>query len=98
MVLPSATTKTWSPVKKFLFRFLFIYFFIYCFPFPFDSFEFTSPIALPIFNFWDWLIPIIGQQWFHLKAHSAFPMFDKMDDSNYGLVFIYFNLIVSLIV
>jgi len=29
---------------------------------------------------------------------TAFPLFDKVDDSNYGLVFLYTNLIVSIII
>lgn len=89
---------SWHPAKKILFRFCFAYFFLYCFPFPFDSFDFTKPIAQPFYNFWDWLIPTVAEKFFNLHAVIAFPMFDKMDDSNYGLAFLYFDLIISVIV
>ena len=87
----------WSFARKFLFRFFFVYLFIYCFPFPFDSFEFTKPIAQPYYNFLDFIIPRIGQSWFQLKAKTAFPMFDKVDDSYYGLVHLYTTLVISFI-
>src|SRR5439155_22614455 len=86
---------SWHPAKKFLFRFCFVYFFLYCFPFPFDSFEFTKPVAQPYYNFLDWLVPKVGLKWFHIWARTAFPMFDKVDDSGYGLVFLYLNFILS---
>ena len=87
----------WSSARKFLFRFFFVYLFIYCFPFPFDSFEFTKPVAQPYYNFLDFIIPRIGESWFHLTAKTAFPMFDKVDDSYYGLVYLYTTLIISII-
>jgi hypothetical protein len=90
--------KNWSTTKKVFFRFFFVYLFIYCFPFPLDSFEFTTPIAKPFYNFLDFLIPRIAEKFFHLHAKTAFELFDKVDDSNYGLVFLYTNLIVSAIV
>ena len=95
---PLTATASWPPAKKFLFRFFFVYFFIYCFPFPIDAFEFTKPVAQPFYQFLDWLIPYCAEKWFHLHATPAFPMFDKMDDSNYGLVFLYLNVIISLVV
>jgi hypothetical protein len=87
----------WSAARKFFFRFFFVYLFLYCFPFPFDSFDFTRPIAQPYYNFLDFIIPRIGESWFHLKAKTAFPMFDKVDDSYYGLVHLYIALIISII-
>jgi hypothetical protein len=89
------TNASWHPAEKIFFRFLFIYLFFYCFPFPLDSFDFIKPVARPYFNFFDWLVPAIGSKWFHLHAKPEFDMFDKFDDSNYGLVFIYLNLIIS---
>src|SRR5436189_5337993 len=86
---------SWHASKKILFRFCFAYFFIYCFPFPFDAFEFTKPGVQPLYNLLDHVVPYLGENWFHLHAVPAFPMFDKVDDSNYGLVFLYLNLIVS---
>src|SRR4051812_35853086 len=91
----STSNAEWSSAKKFLFRFVFVYFFLYCFPFPFDAFDLTKPIAQPYYDLLDWLIPRVGKTWFHTGAKAAFPMFDKMDDSYYGLVFLYFNLIIS---
>lgn len=88
-------TALWHPAKKFLFRFFFVYFFIYCFPFPIDAFEFTKPVAQPFYKFLDWIVPYIAEKWFHLHATPTFPMFDKVDDSNYGLVFLYLNVIIS---
>ena len=87
----------WSDARKFLFRFFFAYLFIYCFPFPFDSFEFTKPVAQPYYNYLDFIIPRIGESWFHLKAKTAFSFFDKVDDSYYGLVHLYTALIISFI-
>jgi hypothetical protein len=52
----------------------------------------------PFYDFLDWLVPFIAGKWFHLHAGVAFPMFDKVDDSNYGLAFLYLNLIVSIVV
>jgi hypothetical protein len=92
------TNAVWHPARKLTFRFFFAYFFLYCFPFPFDSFDFTTPVALPYYNFLDSVIPAIGKKWFHITARTAFPMFDKMDDSGYGLVFIYMDLIISAVV
>jgi hypothetical protein len=89
---------SWNPVKKFLFRFCFAYFLIYCFPFPIDAFDFTKPAARPFYTFLDWLVPYIADKWFHLHAVVSFPMFDKVDDSNYGLAFLYLNLITSSVV
>jgi hypothetical protein len=37
----------------------------------------------------------VGEKCFHLHAHVAFPTFDKLDDSFYGLVFTYLTLIIS---
>lgn len=91
------TNTIWNPAKKILFRFLFSYFFLYCFPFPIDSFDFLRPVAQPYYNLVDRLIPVISQNWFHLKAHVAFPGFDKVDDSYYGLVFMYFILLLSFV-
>ncbi|HEY1871173.1 MAG TPA: hypothetical protein VGG71_08950, partial [Chitinophagaceae bacterium] len=92
---PGNSNIIWKPAKKILFRFFFSYFFLYCFPFPIDGFDFLTPIAQPYYNFVDWLIPLISQNWFHLKAHVAFPGFDKVDDSYYGLVFMYLILLIS---
>ena len=85
----------WHPVKKILFRFLFVYLFIYCFPFPVDAFKFLDPVAQPYYNLLDRLMIYVGNKWFHLSPQVAFPTFDKLDDSYYGLVFIFFNLIIS---
>jgi hypothetical protein len=98
MNTPIATAATWHPAKRFLFRFFFSYFFLYCFPFPVDAFDFTTPVAQPYYNFLDWLVPRIGKNWFHIHAIAVFPLFDKVDDSGYGLVFIYLNLILSTII
>ena len=98
MDLSIATKTNWSFARKFFFRFFFLYFFIYCFPFPLDAFQFLDPVAQPYYNLLDRLIIAIGDKWFHLHAHVAFPTFDKVDDSYYGLVFIYFNLLISLTV
>jgi hypothetical protein len=87
----------WNLLKKFLFRFLFIYFLFYCFPFPLDGFDILAPVARPYYDLIDWMIPIAGDKLFHLHAHVSFPTFDKVDDSFYGLVFIYLNLIVSFL-
>lgn len=87
----------WHPLKKLLFRFAFLYFVIYCFPFPLDAFELTKPLAQPFYSLLDFLIPRIGEKWFHIRASPAFPMFDKFDDSGYGLVFLYINIIVSAV-
>ena len=95
---PLTTTTTWHPAKKFLFRFFFCYFFLYCFPFPLDAFDFTTPVAKPYYNFLDWLVPRVGEKWFQIHAVPAFPLFDKVDDSGYGLVFLYMNLIISAVV
>jgi len=91
-------TKTnWSFAKKFFFRFFCCYFFIYCFPFPIDAFQVLDPVAKPYYSLLDRVIIFVGDKWFHLHAQVAFPTFDKVDDSFYGLVFIYLNLIISLI-
>jgi hypothetical protein len=87
---------SWNVIKKFLFRFCFVYFFVYCFPFPVDAFEFTKPVASPYYKFVDWLVPHVAN-WFHLHAVVSFPMFDKFDDSNYGLTLLYFNLLFSCV-
>src|SRR6185436_15807861 len=88
------SNSSWHPAKRVLFRFCFLYFVIYCFPFPLDAFEFTKPLEQPFYAFLDWLIPIVANI-FRLHAVPAFPMFDKFDDSNYGLTFSYLNLIIS---
>ena len=87
---------SWHWAKKFAFRFFFVYLLLYCFPFPLDSFDFIKPIARPYYQFLDWLIPAVGNRWFHIHAVPRFDMFDKFDDSGYGLVFIYLNLVGSL--
>ena len=92
------TRALWHPAKNFLFRFFFVYFFLYCFPFPLDAFDFTKPLAQPYYNFIDWLVPLISNKWFHMRASATFPMFDKMDDSYYGLAFLYLNLIITSLV
>jgi hypothetical protein len=97
MELSPEIKTNWSFLKKIFFRFFFTYFFIYCFPFPVDAFQFLDPVAKPYYNLLDRLIIFVGDKWFHLPAHVAFPTFDKVDDSFYGLVFIYFNLVISLV-
>src|SRR5947207_1185162 len=94
----TATNTSWHAAKKFLFRFCLAYFFIYCFPFPFDAFEFAKPVVQPFYNFLDSLVPYVAEKWFSLHATPAFPMFDKMDDSNYGLAFLHLNVIISSVV
>jgi len=94
----AVTGTSWYPLKRILFRFCFVYFLIYCFPFPFDAFDFTKPVVRPFYNFLDKFVPYIAGKWFHLHAVVAFPMFDKLDDSNYGLAFCYLNLFISTIV
>ena len=96
MEVPSSEIQ-WSFTRKLLFRFFFAYLFLYCFPFPFDSFDLTKPIAQPYYNFIDYLIPRIGEGWFGLNAKTAFPLFDKFDDSYYGLVYIYTSLFLSMV-
>jgi hypothetical protein len=98
MDISIATKTNGNFARKFFFRFFFTYFFIYCFPFPLDAFQFLDRVAQPYYNLLDRLIIAIGDKWFHLHAHVAFPTFDKVDDSYYGLVFIYFNLLISLTV
>ena len=93
----TSTANTWSQGKKFLFRFFFVYLFIYCFPFPFDAFDILKPIAKPVYDLQDLLILGIGEKWFGIHAKTAFPFFDKVDDSGYGLVFLFINLIISVI-
>jgi len=90
-----APTIVWPLHTRLIFRFLFLYFVLYCFPFPLDAFQFLNPVANPYYSFIDWLIPFVGKKWFHLTAHVAFPTFDKVDDSFYGLVFMYLILILS---
>jgi len=98
MATISITNASWHLTKKILFRFVFVYLIFYCFPFPLDSFDFTKPIARPYYNFFDWLISAISNKWFHIRAEPQFDMFDKFDDSNYGLAFIYLNLVISGVV
>jgi hypothetical protein len=95
MDAPGIASTVWPLHKRLIFRFLFLYFVLYCFPFPLDAFEFLDPVASPYYNLLDRLIPLMGKKWFHLTAHVAFPTFDKVDDSFYGLVFMYFILILS---
>jgi len=95
MDAPGIASTVWPPHKRLIFRFVFLYFVLYCFPFPLDAFEFLDPVASPYYNLIDRLIPLVGKKWFHLTAHVTFPTFDKVDDSVYGLVFIYFILILS---
>jgi hypothetical protein len=90
-----ASMTVWPAYKRLIFRFIFLYFVLYCFPFPLDAFEFLGPVASPYYNLIDRLIPLVGKKWFHLTAHVAFPTFDKVDDSFYGLVFMYLILILS---
>ena len=97
MDAPGIASTVWPPYKRLIFRFLLLYFVLYCFPFPLDAFGFLDPVASPYFNLIDRLIPLVGKKWFHLTAHVAFPTFDKVDDSNYGLVFMYFILILSVL-
>jgi hypothetical protein len=95
--MDSFTTEnaSWNFSKIFLFRFCFAYFFIYCFPFPIDAFDFTKPLVTPYYNLLDSLVLYVANKWFQLHAVASFPMFDKVDDSNYGLSFLYLDLIVS---
>jgi uncharacterized membrane protein YphA (DoxX/SURF4 family) len=95
MNAPGNAATVWPPHKRLIFRFVFLYFVLYCFPFPLDAFQFLDPVASPYYNLLDRLILLVGKKWFHLTAHVAFPTFDKVDDSFYGLVFIYFILILS---
>jgi hypothetical protein len=88
-------TTVWPANTRVIFRFVFLYFALYCFPFPLDAFEFLDRVASPYYNLLDRLIPLVGKKWFHLTAHVAFPTFDKLDDSTYGLVFMYFVLLLS---
>jgi hypothetical protein len=95
MNAPANAATVWPPHKRLIFRFLFLYFVLYCFPFPLDAFHFLDPVASPYYNLLDRLIIFVGKKWFHLTAHVAFPTFDKVDDSFYGLVYMYFILILS---
>jgi len=92
---PGITAIVWPSYKRFIFRFVFLYFVLYCFPFPLDAFDFLAKVASPYYNLLDRLIPMAGKKLFHLTAHVAFPTFDKVDDSFYGLVFMYLVLIIS---
>jgi hypothetical protein len=82
-------------LQRFLFRFMVVYMVLYCFPFPLDSFDFTAPIAHPYYAALDYLMIQAGKWIFHVHVAVAFPGFDKFDDSGYGLVFLYCNLVLS---
>jgi hypothetical protein len=85
-------------LQRFVFRFVFVYLVFYSFPFPVDSFQFTEPIAHPYYAALDYLMMQAGKFIFHIPVTVAFPGFDKVDDSGYGLVFLYCNLVVSILV
>ena len=91
-------SQTPALVQSFVFRFLFVYLVLYCFPFPFDSFEFTEPIAHPYYAALDYLMMQAGKWIFHMPVTVAFPGFDKVDDSGYGLVFLYCNIVLSFFI
>jgi hypothetical protein len=84
-------------LQRFLFRFLVVYLVIYCFPFPLDAFDFTAPVAHPYYTALDYLMEQAGKWVFHVHVAVAFPGFDKVDDSGYGLVFLYCNLVLSFV-
>src|SRR5690349_6425326 len=97
MEAPGISATAWPAYDRFIFRFVFLYFVLYCFPFPLDAFDFLARVVSPYYNLLDQLIPLVGKKWFGLTAHVAFPTFDKVDDSFYGLVFMYLVLIVSAV-
>jgi hypothetical protein len=97
MELPAKTVSE-TFLHRFVFRFFFVYLVIYCFPFPIDSFAFTEPVAHPYYSALDYLMMQAGTSVFHIPVSVAFPGFDKVDDSGYGLVFLYCNLLLSFII
>ena len=78
-------------LRNFFSRFFLLYIVIYCFPFPLESL-----IGGPYFALLDNIIAKIGNSIFHIPAHSAFPGFDKVDDSYYGVTFMLTDLFLSL--
>lgn len=90
-------TPHWSPFQKLVFRFFFLYFLLYCFPFPLDAIEWTNPIVQPYFSFLDFIIKKIGTHLLHMPVRVAFPGFDKVDDSYYGLTFLFTGLVLTVV-
>lgn len=89
------TVYHWPLFKKIVFRFFFLYFLIYCFPFPLDGFEFTKPIVQPYYDFLDFSMQKISYYLLHVPVRVAYPGFDKVDDSYYGVTFLLTNLLLS---
>jgi hypothetical protein len=85
-------------LQRFVFRFVCVYLVFYCFPFPLDSFQFTEPIVHPYYATLDYLMAQAGKFVFHMPVTVSFPGFDKVDDSGYGLVFLYSNLALSIFI
>jgi hypothetical protein len=83
-----APTCHWPLFKKIAFRFFFLYFLFYCFPFPLDGFAFTQPVVQPYYDFLDFLMKQIGHYVLHVPVRVAYPGFDKVDDSYYGVTFL----------
>lgn len=89
------TSNNWSLIRKAGFRFFFIYFLLYCFPFPLDAIYLAKPLTQRYFDMLDFLVKTIGTNLLHVPVRVAFPGFDKVDDSYYGLTFLFTDFVLS---
>ena len=92
----AASTNSWSIIQRVAFRFFFLYFLFYCFPFPFDAIDLTKSAVQPYFNVLDFIVKGIGTHLLHVPVQVAFPGFDKVDDSYYGVTFLFLALVFAL--
>jgi uncharacterized membrane protein YphA (DoxX/SURF4 family) len=90
------STNSWSIIQRAAFRFFFLYFLFYCFPFPFDSIILLKPIVQSYFNLLDFIVTSTGTHLLHVPVQVAFPGFDKVDDSYYGVTFLFIALSIAL--
>ena len=93
MELLATTAYKWTFTQKIFFRFLFTYFVLFFFPFPFDSFEFSRPVAIPFHDFKSWLISIVGKYLFAIKG----PL-ENASEVTYWSVFIFSFFLLSLLI
>jgi NADH:ubiquinone oxidoreductase subunit K len=89
---PSA--KTWSPMRRIVFRFVFSYLVLYNFPFPLDSIPWLGPILTqPYTDLWNALVPWVGKHLFHVTI-TVRP--NGSGDTTYNYVQVFCYLVIAL--
>jgi hypothetical protein len=86
------TPAEWSLTRRILFRFAFVYLILYNLPFPLGTFFYGKFVAEPYAEFWNAVVPWVGQTVFHVEI-TVRP--NGSGDTTYNYVQVFCFLVIA---